>query len=65
MLNVVCAECGRRPDEIHEYVWAAKECGCTPEEYVRQEEGTYNPRTGRFWCSECYVKIGMPLGVAE
>lgn len=29
-------------------------------DYVRQEEGTYNPETNRFACDGCYIAIGMP-----
>ena len=32
--------------------------------YVRENEGTYNPDTGYFYCTDCYIKIGMPLGTA-
>jgi hypothetical protein len=59
-----CKECGRKPSEIQEYIEAAKEYECTPEEFVWREEGTYNGLTGKFWCTECYVKLGMPLGKA-
>ena len=30
------------------------------EQYVRQEEGTYNPENGHFLCDMCYIKAGMP-----
>jgi hypothetical protein len=32
----------------------------TPDEYVRDEEGTYNPANGHFLCDECYIKAGQP-----
>ena len=32
------------------------------EDYVRDEEGTYNPENGHFLCDECYIKAGMPSG---
>lgn len=60
-----CAVCGKSPCEIEEYVDYAKIEGMTPEEYVRQEEGTYNSQNGHFWCTGCYIKIGMPRGVAK
>lgn len=28
--------------------------------YVRAEEGTYNPVNGHFLCDDCYIKAGMP-----
>jgi hypothetical protein len=63
-----CKVCGKRPDEIEEYVEMANDkegFGCdTPEEVVIREEGTYNSRTGLFYCTDCYIKIGMPLGTA-
>lgn len=34
--------------------------GQTREEYVIQEEGTYNPENGHFLCDSCYIKAGMP-----
>lgn len=60
-----CIKCKRKPSEIQEYVEAAKECKCAPERYVEIEEGTYNREQGVFYCTECYVAVGMPLGVAE
>ena len=59
-----CKQCHREPAEISEYIEAACDEQMTPDEYVRQEEGTYNPDTGLFWCTWCYIKIGMPLGKA-
>lgn len=61
---VMCKRCGKKPDEIQEYVDAAKEDNMTPESYVRSCEGTYNPKTGLFYCTSCYIKVGMPLGKA-
>lgn len=56
----VCIGCGRHPEEIEEYVEAAKQCDLTPDEYVMKEEGTYNPSNGHFLCTVDYVKAGMP-----
>jgi hypothetical protein len=53
-------ECNRYPDEITEYVRASEEEDITPDEYVAQEEGTYNSVNGHFLCTECYIKVGMP-----
>lgn len=64
---VICHECGRAPEEIGEYRTAAQLStreDDTPTDYVMREEGTYNPHERTFWCTECYLKIGMPLGVA-
>lgn len=63
--NVKCKICGRKPDELKEYVALAKECGYeSAEQAVKCEEGTYNPATGEFYCTYCYIEIGMPLGRA-
>lgn len=59
-----CAVCKRTPIEIDEYK-EVEEFGCTPNEYVRNEEGTYNPEFDIFYCTECYIKIGQPLGKAK
>lgn len=29
-------------------------------EYIKREEGTYNPENGHFLCTPCYVKAGCP-----
>ena len=64
MLKVFkCKCCGKRPDEIVEYILCAKDEDMTPDEYV-QEDGTFNKSTGKFYCTDCYVSIGMPLGTA-
>jgi hypothetical protein len=57
-----CVGCGRRPHEIGVYVDCAATEEITPDEYVRREEGTYNPATGHFLCDECYIRAGMPVG---
>jgi len=60
-----CKGCGKHPDEIFEYVFGAEELGITPEEYVKNEEGTYNHLAKLFWCTECYVIAGTPKGKAQ
>ena len=59
-----CKICGKTPDEIDEYVDCAKYSDCTPEEFVVSQEGTYNSANGLFYCTDCYIKIGMPYGIA-
>lgn len=63
-MKIVCKGCGKSPDEIPEYVLLANELELTPNLAVITEEGTYNRRTGRFYCTDCYIKAGMPLGKA-
>lgn len=60
MADMRCIGCNKTPSEIAEYVGAAHDESMTPEAYVREEEGTYNPATGRFACTDCYCNMGMP-----
>ena len=57
---MICPWCEKTPDQIQEFIDAAKENDTTPEEYVRTEEATYNPVNGHFCCTNCYIAIGMP-----
>jgi len=57
---LVCVGCGRRPNELDEYVDAARAHGCSPDAYVRSEEGTLNQANGHFLCTTCYIEAGMP-----
>jgi len=60
-----CKVCKKQPHAISEYVdLAGMEGYVSAEEAVRREEGTYNPATDLFYCTSCYIKIGMPLGTA-
>lgn len=59
-----CRGCEKPPTHIREYIDLGITNGTTPEQAVRDEEGTYNEETGRFWCTNCYIKAGMPLGKA-
>jgi hypothetical protein len=64
-----CGGCRRRPFQIPEYVEAATaELGSdpdpTPEEidaWLRVSEGTFNPATNRYLCTECFLRAGMPV----
>jgi hypothetical protein len=78
--NPLCRGCKKPPHEISEYVNAVRAEGYCPSQFladpngkpmrneaaifVKREEGTYNPETGWFWCTACYIKAGQPLGVA-
>lgn len=62
-----CKICHNEPKDIEEYVFQPiiyPQYYDSPEDYVRKEEGTFNPKTELFYCTDCYVKIGMPLGKA-
>lgn len=56
-----CPFCNRKPSEIKEYREQAKLNEMSVEDYVRMDEGTYHPATDLFCCTECYIKIGLPL----
>jgi len=58
----LCLGCNKSAEEIEEYVYAARENELTPEEYLKQEEGTYNYENGHFLCTTCYIAAGMPSG---
>ncbi len=57
---MICIGCNKKPEEIEEYVEAAAEEEMTPDDYVAQEEGTYNRHNGHFLCTHCYIKAGQP-----
>ena len=64
---ICCAVCCKTPEEIEEYITGAEDYydgSITPEEYVIREEGTYNRESGKFYCTRCYIMIGMPNGKA-
>jgi hypothetical protein len=52
----------KKASELEEYIEIAKVEEMTPDDYVREEEGTYNPENGHFLCTPCYVEAGMPSG---
>lgn len=60
-MNVlICIGCKKHPNELEEYIFAAKANDMTPDDFVRQEEGTLNRTNGHFACTPCYAKMGMP-----
>ena len=62
--EIHCSICNRKPEEISEYIDMAEVEGGTPSENVIRNEGTYSPMTGHFYCTTCYIKLGMPNGLA-
>lgn len=56
----LCIGCNKLAAELAEYIRLAEDNNMTPGDYVRKEEGTYNPENGHFLCTPCYVAIGMP-----
>ena len=63
--DIHCASCNKKPEEIREYIVMAKVEDLTPSENVILNEGTYNRSTGHFYCTDCYIKLGMPKGRAR
>jgi hypothetical protein len=60
MMDIRCIGCEKTPDQIDEYTEMAALEEMTPEQYVKVEEGTYNPENGHFACTSCYIRMGMP-----
>jgi hypothetical protein len=56
----ICTGCNKHPDQIQEYIEGAADEEMTPDEYVMEEEGTYNNANGHFLCTDCYIAAGMP-----
>lgn len=61
--EIRCARCKKRPFELSEYANLAVENNCSADEEA-MNDGTFNPRSNLFWCTQCYFEIGMPLGKA-
>lgn len=59
-IKPICTGCNKHPDQIDEYIEAGKENEKLPDQYVMEEEGTYNKNNGHFLCTDCYIKAGMP-----
>ena len=62
--DIRCKVCNRVPGKIQEYVDGGSDENITPVDYVRYNEGTYNKACGHFYCTMCYIAVGMPLGRA-
>lgn len=62
-MKIICKDCKREPQEIPYYINQALAEEVHPYD-IAAEDGTYNPKTHQFYCMECYVKRGCPLGTA-
>lgn len=63
-IKPICIGCNKSPIRIEEYQYFREDGYRSADDYVKNEEGTYNPKNGHFYCSSCYIKADMPLGVA-
>ncbi len=52
-----CRDCGRVPAEIAEYADLVLD-GSSVDDFVRWNDGTYNPETGHFLCTRCILMLG-------
>lgn len=59
-MTPLCTGCNKTPREIEEYREAAMINGTTPDDYVRENDGTYNKTNGHFLCTNCYIEAGQP-----
>ena len=59
--DMVCIGCQKHPSELSEYNPLVTGATLTAAQYVRREEGTYNPSNGHFLCTSCYIDQGMPI----
>jgi hypothetical protein len=60
-----CRRCGRLPESLPVYRDLVSRLGVkAARTRVRNDEGTYNAETGGFWCDECYIALGCPVGTA-
>lgn len=57
--KLMCACCGKEPNNIKEIVYASEMEGVTPEEFIKTD-GTYSSIANLFVCTDCYRKAGMP-----
>lgn len=59
-LAPICMKCHRPPWDIPECRAMARDFQVTPDVFVRENDGTYNPASGLFACDTCYIKMGQP-----
>lgn len=57
-----CPGCKKQAPEIASVQQFATEFGMSPEEFVRVEEGTYNPGNEHFLCDDCFIRIEIAAG---
>lgn len=55
--EIKCRFCGNTPDNIHEYIQKSKNFNTSPSDFVKKYNNTYNEKTFKFSCTECYLKL--------
>lgn len=67
LVTLRCVYCAALPEDLAEYDDCRDRDETTGEwlesrtAACRREEGTLNSENGHFACSECYIKLGMPV----
>lgn len=60
----ICIGCAKFPEELEEYTEMVDPedfpFAQTADQYVIENEGTYNQINGHFLCTICYIKNGQP-----
>lgn len=58
-----CIRCKKTPEQIREYSHLTNLNGLTPSQWVRENEpvGCWGKGPDAFYCTDCYIKAGMPL----
>lgn len=65
MKDCVCIVCGKKANDLIEYVELAEMEGYKDaNEAVVKNEGTYNKEDNTFYCTPCYIKAGLPRNLA-
>lgn len=52
-----CPGCKKQAHEIPSVKDFAADFELTPEQFIRHEEGTYNPVNEHFLCEDCFIRI--------
>ncbi len=63
-MAIHCKVCKKEPKDLGSVVYFASLENMEPDEFVKENDGTYNPTTEEFFCNTCYISVGMPLGTA-
>lgn len=62
---MICKGCSKRPHELEEFREMADIFEMTAEAYIEAHEETFEAQTRRFFCTDCWLKAGMPVRTTE